>query len=262
MALISLEQFINTIVGKSIDFDCAYGYQCVDLFNFYNADVIGAPFISTNATGGARDIWEAPNVVRDEFYQALAPAVPFEPRDVLVYGPPHGRAIVNGQQVFYGHVAVYIGNGQVINQNGRRGEVVSIDPVFKNGLLGILRPRSSAAPVVAPDVPEQPQNKNTHTIKSGDTFWGLEESNGWEHGALQALNPGMVATELKIGDQMIIPKAGEEAAPNNETYYTIVRGDNFWKLEDAWGLPHGRLIELNPGVEPKRLQIGQSIRRS
>lgn len=41
--------------------------------------------------------------------------------------------------------------------------------------------------------------------------------------------------------------------------YKIKSGDNFWKLENQWGLPHGTLQELNPNLNPRALQIDQVI---
>lgn len=262
MTKLSLQQFIDKYNGLSVDYDGYYGYQCVDLFNFYNAEVVGAPQLGTPMTNGARDLFEVDSAARRAYYDVLSASASLQPGDVLVYGEPHGRAVVDGRQIFFGHVNIFIGDNQVIEQRGRKGEVVSIDPLFTNGLLGVLRPRSFETHSPAPDVPEQNQNKNKHIIVGGDTFWGLEEQNGWEHGTLQALNPEMVATGLQIGDEMIIPSQQEEAQTINETYYTIRRGDTFWGLEDAWGLAHGTLTALNPNDNPRTLQIGQSIRRS
>lgn len=262
MTKLSLQQFIDKYNGKSVDFDGYYGYQCVDLFNFYNEEVVGAPRLGTPLTNGARDLFEVDSAARRAYYDVVSASAGFNAGDVLVYGEPHGRAVVDGRQIFFGHVNIYIGDNQVIEQRGRKGEVVSIDPLFTNGLLGVLRPRSFETHSTAPDVPDQNKNKNKHIIASGDTFWGLEEQNGWEHGTLQALNPEMVATELQIGDEMIIPSNEKEEQSINETYYTISRGDTFWGLENAWNLKHGTLQNLNPDLNPRTLQIGQSIRRS
>lgn len=99
-----------------------------------------------------------------------------------------------------------------------------------------------------------------HTIQSGDTFWGLEQANGWQHGTLQGLNPGVVATALQVGQQINIPgDAGN--APQQHTYgkYTIKGGDTFWGIEAAMGWSHGVLQQLNPGANPLTLQIGEII---
>ena len=44
--------------------------------------------------------------------------------------------------------------------------------------------------------------------------------------------------------------------------YTIKKGDNFWKLEKAWGMKHGTLQNYNPGIDTKKLSIGQKIKVS
>lgn len=46
--------------------------------------------------------------------------------------------------------------------------------------------------------------------------------------------------------------------PNDN--YQIQKNDNFWNLENKWNLEHGSLAKWNPGVDPSKLQIGQSIK--
>jgi LysM repeat protein len=46
---------------------------------------------------------------------------------------------------------------------------------------------------------------NTHVIVAGETFWGLETQHGWAHGTLQGLNPGVLATDLQIGETIKTP---------------------------------------------------------
>lgn len=41
--------------------------------------------------------------------------------------------------------------------------------------------------------------------------------------------------------------------------YSIQSGDNFWDLENQWGLDHGSLSQWNSGLDPSNLQVGQSI---
>lgn len=262
MTKLTLQQFIDKYNGFSVDYDGYYGYQCVDLFNFYNAEVVGAPQLGTPITNGARDLFEVDSSARRAYYDVVSASAALQAGDVLVYGEPHGRAIVDGVQVFFGHVAIYIGDNQVINQRGRKGEAVSIDTVIIKGMLGVLRPRSFALNSEPSDVPEQNQNKNKHVIASGDTFWGLEEQNNWGHGILQELNPELNPLTLQIGSEINVPSATEPTKIDVSTYYTIVRGDTFWGLENAWGIAHGTLQQLNPELEPRRLSIGQSIRRS
>lgn len=262
MSGITLEQFTAKYNGKSLDFDKHYGAQCTDLFNYYNAEFVEAPWIGTPATGGARDLAEVDSAARRGYYDVLPPSTPLIAGDVLVYGDPYGRVVENGKQKFYGHVAIYVGDGNAIQQNARKAQQTTIDPYYKSGIISVLRPKKFAIKSESQNVPQQQNNKNKHTIKSGDTFWDLEEVYNIPHGTLQQLNPQLDPKRLAIGSQIIIRAEPAPTASAPETYYTIIRGDTFWGLEDAWSLPHGTLQQLNAGQDPRTLQIGQRIRRS
>lgn len=262
MKKLTVKQFVEKYEGKTWDFDGYYGVQCVDLFNYYNQEVVGAPQLGTPVTNGARDLFEVDSAARRAYYDVVSASAELATGDVLVYGQPHGRAIVNGVQIFYGHVAMYIGDGNLIESNARKGIYTSIDPVFKNGLLGILRPREFAATIEPQNVPQQTQNQNKHTIVAGDTFWELENVYNIQHGELQRLNPELNPFALTIGSEIVVSGQEQPVSEPNPTYYEIIRGDTFWGLEDAWGLEHGTLTDLNPGQNPRTLQIGQRIRRS
>jgi LysM repeat protein len=45
--------------------------------------------------------------------------------------------------------------------------------------------------------------------------------------------------------------------PNGK--YQVQKGDNFWDLERKWNMPQGSLAVMNKGVDPTKLQIGQTI---
>lgn len=260
MSLISVEQFVTNYNGKSVDFDHVYNAQCVDLFNFYQRDVIGGEWIGTPRTNGARDLYEVDSPVRAKYYKKLPADVKLQAGDVLVWGEPYGRSVENGVTTYYGHVAVYVGGGRVIQQNSRISFRTTVDGFSTKGLLGVLRPLRFIGENSPQDVPTTQNNQNKHSIKKGDTFWGLEESNGWMHGTLQQLNPGIDPRKLQIGSEINIPGQPTTQQPAAEEYYTVRQGDTFWALEDARQLQHGTLQQLNPGVDPRSLQIGQRIR--
>lgn len=106
----------------------------------------------------------------------------------------------------------------------------------------------------------KPNSDGYYTMRQNDTFWGLEERWGIPHGTLQQANPELDPRTLQIG-QRIRTSAAQSAAPAaTEQYYTIQQGDTFWALEEGWQLSHGTLQQLNPGQDPRTLQIGQRIR--
>lgn len=259
---ISVQEFASRYNEKSVDFDKHFGAQCVDLFNYYNQEVVGAPWIGTPVTGGARDLYEVDNAERNKAYKRLAADSQLQIGDVLVYGPPHGRYIDVNVQKFFGHVSIVIADGRMIQQNGRKAQRTTIDPIFHNGLLGVLRPLKFIGQNSPQNVAPPSQSKNKHTIQKGDTFWGIEEENNWPHGTLQQLNPELDPKRLKIGGEIFIPGESIPSPHTDAEYYTIREGDTFWALEDAWQIPHGKLQELNPNKNPRELQIGERIRKS
>lgn len=106
-----------------------------------------------------------------------------------------------------------------------------------------------------------PSATGTYTIKSGDTFWDLERKNGWPHGTLQKLNPGVNPNKLKVGQVIKVPKTEQKTVEKtNYKTYKIKKGDTFWDLEKKNGWPHGTLQKLNPGVNPNALKVGQVIK--
>ncbi|WP_158077222.1 GH25 family lysozyme [Caenibacillus caldisaponilyticus] len=42
--------------------------------------------------------------------------------------------------------------------------------------------------------------------------------------------------------------------------YKVKKGDTLWALENRFGLAHGTLLKMNPGIRPEALRIGQSLR--
>lgn len=254
----SLEQFISQRNGGAWDFDGKYGAQCVDLFNYYNRDVIGAGFIATPITGGARDLFEVGSPIVDENYIKMSANTTLQKGDVIVFGDGVGVMKENGKNVSYGHVTIYIGDNKVIQQNKGFNMKTTIDAAYTNKAIGILRPRKFAAATQSTPAPQP--SSDTHTIKQGETFWQLEKDWGMPTGHLSTLNPGVDPKKLQIGQQI---KIRGDAAPQQNAQpktYNIKKGDTLWDLENAWQLPHGRLQELNPGIVPRQLQIGQEIK--
>lgn len=89
----TLQQFVDKWNGKGIDFDGAYGNQCVDLYRMYVKEVLGLP--QTPPVVGAKDIWTG-ETRGFEKVTNTPEGVPL-PGDVMIWGSKYGP---------YGHVAV------------------------------------------------------------------------------------------------------------------------------------------------------------
>lgn len=132
----NIDQFLEKYQNKSWDFDNFAGAQCFDLFQFYNRDVVGAPFV-TGAS--AKDIW---NTYPRAFYEQIPNGVTNYPKkgDVMIWGDKYGA---------YGHVAICSEDGNpqtdsftVLSQNDPIG-VPSIYKTYTDwkGVLGWIRPK-------------------------------------------------------------------------------------------------------------------------
>ena len=51
----TLEEFVKKYEGRKVEFDGKYDFQCVDLVQFYNRDVVNGPKFSGNAKDYARN---------------------------------------------------------------------------------------------------------------------------------------------------------------------------------------------------------------
>lgn len=128
-----ISEFIKKYNGKKVDFDKAFGCQCVDLFRQYCNDVLGIPH--TGTVEGAKDLYINYAKLPGEMNHFNRIATRF-PRigDVVIWDKTPSNK--------YGHVAICIGNLAdeiiVFEQNGFAQDGAKIVTREKN-ILGVLR---------------------------------------------------------------------------------------------------------------------------
>lgn len=139
------QEWINTVNGKIIDIDGAYGGQCWDLWSSYAQNVYNIPAADTNTVDGyAASVY----TMRYDRSQALQNAFT---RETGNYTPVYGDvAFWNGASM--NHVAIVIkdnGNGTLstMSQNPNKAGYVTIN---KNGIIGYFHPRTTNTPTPAP----------------------------------------------------------------------------------------------------------------
>lgn len=148
---------------------------------------------------------------------------------------------------------------QVLNGQTVGGGAVD----FNESLSDVVwEPGNNQAPAPAPAAPAGATHD--YALQRGDTLWGLEAANGWTHGTLQGLNPQWIGREGSMPVGTVIKLPGGASAPATPAYtplgkHTVVSGDTFSGLDSANGWPQGTTQGLNPGVNPRTLQIGSVI---
>lgn len=90
-------EFIAKYNGEKIDYDKAYGPQCVDVFRQY-CDALGIPH--TGAVEGAKDLWYDFSYNNEKFYFNRFNAAYALPGDVLVEGETKSNK--------FGHVSIVV----------------------------------------------------------------------------------------------------------------------------------------------------------
>lgn len=136
----TLKEFVGKYKGKKIDYDGAYGAQCVDVFRQYCKDVLNIPH--TGAVTGARELYtnyEKLSLEKKYFERIeYKSGVKAQAGDVAVFD-----ATANNK---YGHVAIVLEDGKdfikVFEQDGfaQTGAYIISRPHRK--LLGFLRIRN------------------------------------------------------------------------------------------------------------------------
>lgn len=119
----------------------------------------------------------------------------------------------------------------------------------------------------------------SYTIRRGDTVAAIASRYDTTIAAVLALNPGLDPSRLQVGTVIQVPgPAGAAAAgtatatptrrpptatptarPGTVRTYRIRSGDTLLAIANANNTTVAALLALNPGLNPTRLQVGQTI---
>lgn len=179
--------------------------------------------------------------------------------------------------------------------DGKEGEVVPVAPTAPAAPTQEVQPVSDNV-AVAEDKPsvqteQQPATEVApgeiieHKIESGQYISHIAVKYHTTKAKIMELNPGLDPDKIRAGqvikvqpntdgkpaksekvaeapaekpaEKVTAPAADEDP---NGIYHQIASGDNFHKLAQTYGTSPSKIQELNPGLDPTKLQIGQRIR--
>lgn len=128
----NLEEFVKKYNGKKVDFDGAFGAQCVDLFRQYNKEVWENPH--TGSVRGAKELILNYKNMPGEIRFLKMVKIPVS-GDVIVFDSTSGNE--------FGHVAIMlgiIGNSFIVfEQDGFKQDGAKISIRENKNILGFLR---------------------------------------------------------------------------------------------------------------------------
>jgi len=143
-------------------------------------------------------------------------------------------------------------------------------PVVDTNPPVVMPPISTNPPVpVPPPVVEPPvATGSDYTVAKGDSLAKIAKKNGVSLKALEAANPGVVPTKLKVGQKLTIPAGGKTsadvgAAPviagsDAGTSYTVKSGDTLTKIAKAHGVKVKALQAAN-NLNTTKIKVGQKL---
>jgi LysM repeat protein len=127
-------------------------------------------------------------------------------------------------------------------------------------------------PPVAPVEPLAPAagTGSEYVVVKGDSLAKIAKKNGVTLKALQAANPGVVPTKLKVGQKLTIPAGGktsaEAAAPAvaaagdaSGATYTVKSGDTLTKIAKKNGTT-AKAIQAANGLTTTKIKVGQKLK--
>jgi len=106
-----------------------------------------------------------------------------------------------------------------------------------------------------------------YTVVKGDILETIAKKNGVTLKALEAANPGVVPTKLKIGQKLTIPAGGTAAPATTDStgggaageVYVVKSGDSLFKIAKQFGTTV-KAIETANNLSTTKIKVGQKLK--
>ncbi len=121
-------------------------------------------------------------------------------------------------------------------------------------IMSVLAPAAHAASNFAPSPAGE-----TYTVRANDTLWDIAARYGMTVAQLTAANPNVNPSALRPGQMLTIPDTTPAPAASASATHTVRPDDTLWDIAANYGLSIDDLLTANPGVDPRRLMVGQQL---
>lgn len=202
----SYATFKSGWLGRRVDYDHVYAFQCVDLVVQYLYQEFGI----TGAYGNAIDYWRRPSLSVTNKFDKVS-STDCRQGDIVILnglaGNPYGHIGICDSQTG-DTVSILEQNGSSGNGDGLGGNAIRVRAVSKSRIAGLLRPKAVAPPVVTP-VPA----RSTVTLPASVQSWaiyrlgsGLRKGTSDQIGTLAPAKFGGLTYKIEgwVGDYAVI----------------------------------------------------------
>ena len=125
---------------------------------------------------------------------------------------------------------------------------------------------SSNLPPPVVETPPVVPAMTTYTVVQGDILETIAKKNGVTLKALEAANPGVVPTKLRIGQKLVIPAGGSGPAPGGDSTgvaggetYVVKSGDTLTHIAHLYGTTYKAIMTEN-NLTTTRIKVGQKLK--
>lgn len=136
----------------------------------------------------------------------------------------------------------------------------------------VVTPPPAVMPEPAPAAPAAPvAEAKVHVVAKNDSFYSLSKKYGVSMKAIEAANPGVDSTKLKLGQKVNIPAAAPKAtksagaasgagsSSDADGLYTVKSGDVLGSIAKKFGTTVGKLREANQ-LKTDQIKVGQKLK--
>jgi LysM repeat protein len=146
----------------------------------------------------------------------------------------------------------------------------NLPPVVDTNLPSAVQTNPPVAPPALVTPAPAPESAATeYVVVQGDSFSKIAKKFGVKVKTIEAANPGVEPTKLKVGQKLSIPAAsGNTAAPTGmsptaasggEEMYTVKSGDTLSKIAKAHGTTI-KAIESENNLTTTKITVGQKLK--
>ncbi len=137
------QEFKNKWLGKRVNIDGVYGFQCADLVKQYMLECYGIP---NGAYGNAIDYWYSTNAkVLTKFERVSTTSA--RRGDIVIFkginGNPYGHIGIADADAGLINVNTLEQNGATGNGSGTGGDAIRVRGIPRWRVVGVLRPRAA-----------------------------------------------------------------------------------------------------------------------
>ena len=249
----------------------------------------GGELASADGTGAPIDV--QPKPVTPTYRERFVPIAPYpsagraleQPESLPPVSVERTYTVREGDAGFWGVAEKVYGHGKYHDLLARANPDADTNRLRPGQVLKCppkpTKPLATPGfPGISPVSPGATSGGNVYVVQQGDAgFWGISKkvySKGKYFYLLAKANPGADTNNLKPGQRLRVPPLASRSdtvsvpirtspAPAAGSVYTVREGDQgFWDVaKKVYG--DGKYMELiakaNPGVNPRKLRIGQEL---